>query len=167
MVNIDKIIKEEINRALIEESAFNDIKKMFGDFFSKKRNRNSSSSEKHEKTKEELEKEKEEKKKLEKEKKGDTRTRKKPKGGREVYNLKSYRSGSGRILPDADASSIRNQIDMENTDIAAVARKVFRDHTEEGAQSHLRKILNGERPMTVRVGNKLMKMISRGKIAVK
>ena len=42
----------------------------------------------------------------------------------------------------ANAEQIRSRIDQENTDIAAVARKVFPRHTDEGAQSQLRKILN-------------------------
>ena len=43
---------------------------------------------------------------------------------------------------------------------------VFPDHTKNGAQSQLRKIMNGERPMTNDVANKLNKMISRGNVAV-
>lgn len=67
----------------------------------------------------------------------------------------------------ANAEQIRMRIDQENTDIAAVARKVFPRHTDEGAQSQLRKILNGERPMTTRIANILSDMISSGQIAVK
>ena len=66
-----------------------------------------------------------------------------------------------------DASSIRNTVDTEKTNIAAVARELFPDHTEEGAQSQLRKILNGERPMTKKLASKIEKMISAGQIAVK
>ena len=72
-----------------------------------------------------------------------------------------------RKISKGDSDSIKNTVDMENTDIAAVARSVFPDHTEEGAQSQLRKILTGERPMTKDVASKLEKMISRGQIAVK
>jgi hypothetical protein len=70
-------------------------------------------------------------------------------------------------LTKSDFEKIVNSIDQENTDIAAVARKVFPDHTDEGAQSQLRKVLNGERPMTRPVAKKLKVMISRGQIAVK
>ena len=65
------------------------------------------------------------------------------------------------------ADSITDTVDQENTDIAAVARNIFPDHTEEGAQSQLRKILNHERPMTKDVASKIERMISRGRIAVK
>ena len=44
--------------------------------------------------------------------------------------------------------------------------KVYPDHTKNGAQSQLRKVMNGERPMTDDVANKLNKMISRGNVAV-
>jgi hypothetical protein len=77
------------------------------------------------------------------------------------YDRKNVKSSA------ADAEQIRTRIDPENTDIAAVARKVFPRHTDEGAQSQLRKILNGERPMTTRVANILSDMISSGQIAVK
>jgi hypothetical protein len=77
------------------------------------------------------------------------------------YDRKNVKSSA------ADAEQIRTRIDQENTDIAAVARKVFPGHTDEGAQSQLRKILNGERPMTKRVANILSDMISSGQIAVK
>ena len=56
---------------------------------------------------------------------------------------------------------------MDKTNIASVARDLFPDHTEEGAQSQLRKILKGERPMTDRVASKLGKMVAGGKVAKK
>ena len=92
-------------------------------------------------------------------------TRKKIGGGTEKiskaeYDRKNVKSSA------ANAEQIRNRIDQENTDIAAVARKVFPKHTDEGAQSQLRKILNGDRPMTKRVANILSDMISSGQIAV-
>jgi hypothetical protein len=94
------------------------------------------------------------------------RTRKKVGGGTESYNLKDYQRLNGTIS-DSDAEQIRSRIDQKATDIAYVARKVFPHHTDEGAQSQLRKILNGERPMTKRVYNKLSSMIDSGEIAVK
>jgi hypothetical protein len=51
--------------------------------------------------------------------------------------------------------------------MAAIARELFPDHTEEGAQSQFRKIVNGERPMTKRIASKIEKMIAAGEIAVK
>jgi hypothetical protein len=77
------------------------------------------------------------------------------------YERKNVKSSA------ANAEQIRMRIDQENTDIAAVARKVFPHHTDEGAQSQLRKILNGDRPMTKRVASILSDMISSGQIAVK
>jgi hypothetical protein len=94
------------------------------------------------------------------------RTRKKVGGGTESYDLKDYQRLNGKIS-DSDAGQIRSRIDQNATDIAYVARKVFPHHTDEGAQSQLRKILNGERPMTKRVYNKLSSMIDSGEIAVK
>lgn len=104
--------------------------------------------------------------KIEKYGKNQTRTRKKIGGGRESYSLKDYQRLNGTIS-DSDAEQIRSRIDQKATDIAYVARKVFPHHTDEGAQSQLRKILNGERPMTKRVYNKLSSMIDSGEIAVK
>ena len=48
-----------------------------------------------------------------------------------------------------------------------MAREVFPDHTDEGAQSQLRKILNGERPMTEPIAEKLRSLIAKGQVAVK
>jgi len=92
-------------------------------------------------------------------------TRKKKGGGEEYYSYNDYESKNIKSST-ADAEQIRTRIDQENTDIAAVARKVFPGHTDEGAQSQLRKILNGERPMTKRVASILSDMISSGQIAV-
>lgn len=94
------------------------------------------------------------------------RTRKKKGGGKERYSYDDYESKNIKSSA-ANAEQIRTRIDQENTDIAAVARKVFPGHTDEGAQSQLRKILNGDRPMTKRVANILSDMISSGQIAVK
>ena len=106
-------------------------------------------------------------KKFKKSSKDKTKRFKKTKGGgREEYDFKEYERKNAKS-DHASASQIRTSIDMENTDIAAVARSVFPNHTDEGAQSQLRKILKGERPMTTRVARKLKGMISRGRIAVK
>lgn len=92
--------------------------------------------------------------------------RKKIGGGKEYYNYDDYEM-KNRKISHGDASSISDTVDMEKTNIAAVARDLFPDHTEEGAQSQLRKILNGERPMTKKLASKIEKMISAGQIAVK
>ena len=87
-------------------------------------------------------------------------------GGKMYYDYNDYEKKNPKISM-GDANSIRNSIDTERTNIAAVARDLFPDHTEEGAQSQFRKIINGERPMTKKVASKIEKLISRGKIAVK
>lgn len=94
------------------------------------------------------------------------KTRKKKNGGKEVYDYDDYQLKNKKISI-GDASSISNTVDTEKTNIASVARDLFPDHTEEGAQSQLRKILNGERPMSKNIASKIEKMISAGKIAVK
>ena len=107
-------------------------------------------------------------KQFKKEKYGDRmeRTRKLTGGRTEKYSLKDYQRLNGAVS-DADAEQIRTSVDQENTDIAAVARKIFPGHTDEGAKSQLRKVLNGERNMTKKVFNKLSRMISSGQIATK
>lgn len=92
--------------------------------------------------------------------------RKKKGGGKEYYDYDDYEM-KNRKVSQGDASSVRSAIDTEKTNIAAVARDLFPDHTEEGAQSQLRKIINGERPMTKKLASKIEKMISGGQIAVK
>jgi DNA-binding transcriptional MerR regulator len=103
---------------------------------------------------------------IEKKRMSKYRTRKKKGGGKERYSYNEYESKNIKSSA-ANAEQIRMRIDQENTDIAAVARKVFPKHTDEGAQSQLRKILNGDRPMTKRVASILSDMISSGQIAVK
>ena len=92
--------------------------------------------------------------------------RKKAGGGKEYYNYDDYER-KNRKISKGDANSIRQTIDTEKTNIAAVARELFPDHTDEGAQSQFRKIINGERPMTKNIASKVEKMISLGQIAVK
>lgn len=87
-------------------------------------------------------------------------------GGEEVYDYDDYERKNKKIST-GDANSIRQTIDTEKTNMAAVARELFPDHTEEGAQSQFRKIINGERPMTKNIASKVEKMISGGQIAVK
>jgi hypothetical protein len=92
--------------------------------------------------------------------------RRKAGGGKEYYNYDDYER-KNRKVSKGDANSIRTTIDTEKTNMAAVARELFPDHTEEGAQSQFRKIINGERPMTKNIASKVEKMISLGQIAVK
>lgn len=101
-----------------------------------------------------------------KKKKKSKKLRKLAHGGKEYYDYEDYERKDKKIST-GDASSIRNTIDTEKTNIAAVARELFPDHTEEGAQSQFRKIIKGERPMTKGLATKIEKMISAGQIAVK
>ena len=103
------------------------------------------------------------KEKLKKRKEKELRRRKKRGGGTDYKRYKEL----NRDVSSGDYKQLTDRIDQEKTDIAAVAREVFPKHTDEGAQSQLRKILNGERPMTNRVAQKLEDMISAGQIAVK
>ena len=94
------------------------------------------------------------------------RTKLKKGGGKETYNKVEY-DDKNRKASASDSLQIADRIDQDKTDIAAVAREVFPGHTEQGAQSQLRKILNGERPMTSKVAAKLEDMMASGQVAVK
>ena len=160
MKKIDNIICEVINEAInnkevISEGILDDIKGLL------KKYRNKSS-----KSLADIRKERQLKKKAEKAKKGTKKLRRTKNGGKVYYDYNDYER-KHRKISKGDTDSITDTVDQNNTDIAAVARSIFPDHTEEGAQSQLRKILNHERPMTKDVASKIEKMISRGKIAVK
>lgn len=101
-----------------------------------------------------------------KKKKKSKKIRKLSNGRERIYDYDDYERSNGKTSV-GDSSTIRNTIDTEKTNIAAVARELFPDHTEEGAQSQLRKILNGERPMTKKIAAKIEKMISGGQVATK
>ena len=102
-----------------------------------------------------------------KKKKPNKKKLRKMSGGRSRYYDYDEYKNSNREVSKADSSSLSQEIDMDKTNIASVARDLFPDHTEEGAQSQLRKILNGERPMTSKIASKLGKMIAVGKVAKK
>ena len=160
MNNIDNIIHGVItesmsNKEILTESVLNDIKNLLKKFTDKKN-----------KSSEDERKERKLKKKLNKEKKGRKRLRRTKQGGKTYYDYDEYEKANKK-LSKGDVESVVDTIDQEKTDIAAVARDVFPKHTEEGAQSQLRKILNKERPMTKKVAAKLNKMISSGQVAVK
>lgn len=156
MRNFDNIINEEIQKFILSEGALDDIRGVLRKY----------RSENPPKPKEEIRRERKLKKQAEKDKRGRKKIRKTVKGGKKYYDYDDYEF-KNRKVGKGDFDSIKNTVDMENTDIAAVARTVFPDHTDEGAQSQLRKVLTGERPMTKVVASKLQKLISRGKIAVK
>lgn len=154
MNRIDNIIDESINKVLTEEfmsEGIGDIAKLIKRFL------------KHNKHKKHDKGDDKDKKKNKKDRK---KIRKLSNGRERYYDYDDYERSNGKTSA-GDSSTIRNTIDTEKTNIAAVARDLFPDHTEEGAQSQLRKILNGERPMTKKIASKIEKMISRGQIAVK
>ena len=159
MNKIDNIITEAIdnfvNESILSEGTLDDIKNLLKAYKGKT---NLSLAD--------LRKERRLKKKAEKAKKGSKKLRRTKGGGKVYYDYNDYER-KHRKIAKGDTDSITDTVDQENTDIAAVARSIFPDHTEEGAQSQLRKILNHERPMTKDVASKIEKMISRGKIAVK
>lgn len=99
-------------------------------------------------------------------KKEKRKVRKLAHGGKEYYDYDAYEN-TNQKMSKGDAKTISNNIDTEKTNMAAIARELFPDHTEEGAQSQFRKIVNGERPMTKRIASKIEKMIAAGEIAVK
>jgi len=147
--NLNQIINEEINntlnKKLISEESNNSFLKMIKKYFEDFPHRQ---------------------KKNSKDKKNKKKVRKGTKGRKDYYDYEDYERKNVKVSL-GDANSIRNSIDTEKTNMAAIARELFPDHTDEGAQSQLRKILNGERPMTKQLASKLSKYISRGKIAVK
>ncbi len=152
---INEVVNESLGREILSESILDDIKNLLKGFKNK-----------HHKSSEDKRKERKLKKKAKKEKEGKKKLRRLKNGGKEYYDYHDYER-KHRKISKGDSDSISDEVDQDNTDIAAVARSIFPDHTDEGAQSQLRKILNGERPMTKDVASKLEKMISRGKIAVK
>lgn len=144
--NIDSIITEEINKKIM----INEDKSM-KDLFAK--------------LLKVLNKSKKKKPKKDDDEKPQMR-KKKVVGGTQEYDYNEYQRKNTK-LSKSDFDKVAKSIDQDLTDIAAVARKVYPDHTDEGGQSQLRKVLNGDRPMTRPVAKKLKTMISRGQIAVK
>lgn len=149
MNKIDNIIEESINRVITEDSN-RDLANLIRKFLGRQKKKKILHAPKKRKHGEKH------KKKL----------RKLANGGKEYYDYDDYEMKNMKISK-GDANTVRNSIDTEKTNIAAIARILFPDHTDEGAQSQLRKILNGERPMTKKIAAKIEKMISRGQIAVK
>ena len=142
MNTINNVISEEISKYLINEdkSKSNDLMRSLQNFLEKVKKR--------------------------KKRKNKKRKRKLSHGGFQYYDYDEYEK-SHKKASKSDTYAVINRIDQEKTDIAAVAREVFPNHTEEGAQSQLRKILNHERPMTKDVETKLEKMIANGSVALK
>lgn len=148
--NIDSIITEEINKAIMINED-NSVKELFSKLINVL-NKNKNGKSKKKKSKNDDDKPQIRKKKVV--------------GGTQEYDYNEYERKNTK-LSKSDFDKVAKSIDQDLTDIAAVARKVYPDHTDEGGQSQLRKVLNGDRPMTRPVAKKLKTMISRGQIAVK
>ena len=143
---INEIISESINDYLLKEDK-NEISKILKDGLKKLKSLKNSKKKMHDN--------------------GPKMKSKKVVGGTtKRYNYDDYQR-QNKSVSKADINQIIDTIDQDLTDIAAVAKMVFPDHTDEGAQSQLRKILNHERPMTKRVAEVLQRLISSGAIAVK
>lgn len=143
--NIDSIITEEINKKIMINED-NSIKDLFAKLL-KVLNKSKKKKSKKDDDKPQMRK-------------------RKVVGGTQEYDYNEYQRKNTK-LSKSDFDKVAKSIDQDLTDIAAVARKVYPDHTDEGGQSQLRKVLNGDRPMTRPVAKKLKTMISRGQIAVK
>lgn len=121
-MNIDRLISEEIHRYL-QENVFDE--NMYGEnsFFEKKKKK------KKEEPKKSLKDIKKKGKKLKNGRRGD-------------FNVKADRDTNPNINKQ-DAADISDIIDSDIVNTAAVAQKVYPDHTPEGAQSQLRKKIKG------------------------
>ena len=92
---------------------------------------------------------------------------KKQKGGsRGNFNAKADAMYNSKIN-DLEQGKLSDILNNGPFNISKIAQEVFPDHTDEGAQSQLRKILNGERPMTEPIAEKLRALIAKGQVAVK
>ena len=58
---------------------------------------------------------------------------------------KSYETEYGENLSKSDEDYIRNILKNDAVNVSAIAQKVYPDHTKEGAQSQLRKAIEGEK----------------------
>lgn len=65
------------------------------------------------------------------------------KSSREAHE--SYETEYGENLSKSDEDYVRNILKKPEVNLAAIARKVYPDHTDEGAQSQLRKAIEGEK----------------------
>lgn len=113
-MNIDNIITESINEFLVED--------IFGEIKKEKKHK------KHHKKKESKDVKK----------KGKKLTN----GRRGEFNVK-YDRETNPNLTDADAEDLIDMIDTDMINLAAVAKRVYPDHTPQGAQSQLRKKIKG------------------------
>lgn len=150
---IDEIISEETKKFILSEASSNVLKDDLKNFLKNVKKHKSS-----------LDKKRHESKKEGKE--NTLRTKKTAKGGKVTYDYEDYKE-QHKDISKGDTMSLVNSIDQDRTNIRDLAQDIYPDHTEAGAQSQLRKVLNGERKMTKDVAHKLSKGITSGKIAVK
>ena len=86
-----------------------------------------------------------------------------------VDQIEKERKRDGNAMNSEDESEIRNIVNNNDLiNVAALARKVFPDHTPEGAQSQLRKQLKGIKNDTgkqyhikQRVGQEIRKQLQK------
>lgn len=151
---INRIITEETTKVVLQEGISDTLKKAFDKFFKVKKKHEKSISDKkrHEKK--------------DKGKENTKKTKKTAKGGKVTYDYEEYKE-KHKDISQGDMKSLANSIDQDRTNIRDLAQDIFPDHTKNGGQSQLRKILNGDRKMTKDVAHKLSKGITSGKIAVK
>lgn len=92
-----------------------------------------------------------------------------PKDSKFKDQIEKEKRRDGNALNSEDESEIRNVVNNNDLiNVAALARKVFPDHTPEGAQSQLRKQLKGETNDTgkeyhikQRVGQEIRKQLQK------
>ena len=153
---INQIINEETENVLLEEEKSDSLLDALKEFVKKVKKHKR----KHSKKK---------KKRHEKKKDGEEntlKTKKTVKGGKTTYDYTDYKERH-KDASKGDTKSLVDTIDQERTNIRDLAKDIYPDHTDAGAQSQLRKVLNGERKLTKDVAHKLSKGITSGKIAVK
>ena len=157
----NQIFNEELTRFIEEKnrkSINEDLEGLLGDLMGQINDLSSDIKKKKEKKGKDEDEDDDEKKNL--------KTKKLAGGGHEFYDYDEYKK-THKTTAAADTDELRAQIDMDRNNIKDIGEWLFPDHTPEGAQSQLRKILTGERDMTDDVASKLEKGINGGKIATK
>lgn len=130
--DIQSIIREEFKKFLQEDSAMQ-LQESLPAFLKKKKHHAEDSEPRHERPRK-------------KHKKADDGVRKnaiKVKGGRRKdYDIKQDKQTNPN-LNNQDNKDIAKLLDNDYVNLAAVARDVYPDHTDQGAQSQLRKKVKG------------------------
>jgi len=139
MTNLDNIINEVVqsylNNNLVSESFFDEAKK--------KKNKDDDS-DKSDKSKDEDKKDDKKSETHKKKKKKFKKNAIKGKGGlRKDFDIEDDEMYNKNV-DDQEQSSITDILNNDFINVGAVAQKLYPDHTKEGAQSQLRKKLEGE-----------------------